>query len=131
MTIEIRKPYERTRVFTELSTEMLTQQSHGDSSDINAIVARFQRTGEMPPNPRGQEGQYVDCTPFSENITESYNRSIETLDEAGRLLSEREREQAEKAAAEQKELDELRQYKAQHSQPPKAEGASPPSDAAT
>lgn len=130
MVVAIRKPYQRIRVFTQLTTEVLTQQSHADSTDINSIVARFQRTGDMPPNPRGQEAQYVDCTPYSEDLTESYNRAVERLDEAGRLLSERKREEREAAAAKQKEVEEelesLRAYKARSA---RAEGEARGSEA--
>lgn len=125
----VRNRFQRVRVYRRLDQKSMTVQSEKDPSDVNVIVARFQRTGEMPPNPRGQEPQYVDCTPYQEDITEAHNRAIERLEEAGRDL-EKQRLEKEKADQEQarllnEELEELRKLK--KPQPPEAAGALPTS----
>lgn len=123
----IRKPWHQETVHRDCGAEILTQQSHAEQTDINYIVARFQRTGELPPNPRGQEGKYVDCTPYAEDLTEAYNSATQRLEEAGRELAQS-KEAKRKADEEQtrllnEELAELRELK--KSQPPKADGGSP------
>lgn len=47
--MQIRTRYSRERFITEFSGESVTEQSHGEACDINAIVARHARTGFLPP----------------------------------------------------------------------------------
>lgn len=75
----VRKWTDRTRLTEVFEGKDMTQQSHAESCDVNSIVTRFQRTGEMP---REREGFYDDVTGLQVELTEAYNRSRETLDAA-------------------------------------------------
>lgn len=94
--------------------ESKTQQSHRDSVDVNSIVKRFDRTGQLPP-PR-MEAQYGDVSGLNRPYAELIEESRQVLDKTGQFVEERdEKEKAAKLAqaeAEQKELAELRAQKA-------------------
>jgi len=60
--------------FTE--GESMTRQSEKASADVNAIVERFARTGQLPP--ARFEGSYADVTGLQGDLTELYNRSQDT-----------------------------------------------------
>jgi len=53
------------------SDEVLTDQSQAQQCDINLIVARYQKTGQLPPF---REGAYLDVSEFSD-YQESLNRA--------------------------------------------------------
>lgn len=55
--------------------ESRTRQSEKDSADVNAIVERFSRTGQLPP--ARFEGSYGDVTSLQGDLTDLYNRSQE------------------------------------------------------
>ncbi len=76
----IRQKRQPMRVHAYTSDEVMTIQSAKDETDVNRIVQRFQRTGELPPNPRGLQPQYVDCVPLQEDLTEALNKSHETIE---------------------------------------------------
>lgn len=76
----IRHPYERIRVQTPSGGESKTQQAHKDQTDINAIIARFDRTGVLPGNPN--QGVYADCTDLQTDLTEALQRTQEVLERA-------------------------------------------------
>lgn len=46
----------------------MTQQSHYDQTDVNAIVARFKRDGYMPPG--DVEPQYGDVSELNQSLTD-------------------------------------------------------------
>lgn len=50
----------RTRITTDCSSPILTEQSHANSVDINYIVAQFKKTGMMPQTLKTP--QYLDNT---------------------------------------------------------------------
>lgn len=60
MNIFVRPRRFRERVFHELVGESMCERSHADSVDVNKIVARFHRTGDLP-KPR-HEPIYEDVT---------------------------------------------------------------------
>jgi len=64
----IRNPYNRHRVQEAPEGASLTEQSHAEGSDINFIVRRFARTGQLPPPSR--EAIYADCTNLSGPLLE-------------------------------------------------------------
>lgn len=99
-----RKWYERQRTYTKIDGESMTSQSDRDPSDVNYIVRRFQRTGELPPNPRGLEPRYEDVTPLQENLTDAYNKALETTEAYNQLLTEQ--QQKEKLEEENKNTEE-------------------------
>lgn len=39
----------RERVFHQLEGESMTERSHADQTDINVIVSRYRRSGDLPP----------------------------------------------------------------------------------
>lgn len=63
-----RSPNSRTRYITTVEGPSATDTSHGNDTDINKIVARFDRTGQLPDGKNN--GQYVDCTPFNRDLTD-------------------------------------------------------------
>lgn len=72
-SLPVRPPWARVRFQTVNEEPSMTQQSHFDQTDVNAIVARFERTGVMPPPMR--PGQYADVTGLQGDFTEILNRS--------------------------------------------------------
>lgn len=55
-----------------------TQNSFGNDTDINTIMARFDRTGIFP-QPE-QPAQYADVTAYAGDITERFIQSQETIE---------------------------------------------------
>lgn len=99
--VSVRHPFERVRVFSCVRGESMTHQSHKNQCDVNAIVKRFDRTGELPPPTRPP--QYADVSELQGDLTERINLSREVLDTAGRALDEK--RQAEKEAKRQAQID--------------------------
>lgn len=54
-----------------------TQDSFGNDTDINTIMARFERTGILPPNTA--EPQYADVVDLQGDLTEIHQRSMEAI----------------------------------------------------
>lgn len=62
----VRKPYERVREGISFKgTEQMTVQHLKDETDINNIVKRYHRTGELPQAKR--EGSYEDVSELNED----------------------------------------------------------------
>lgn len=63
----------------------LTVQSHRDSANINNIIARFQRTGELPPATK--PAQYADISSVQQlDPTDALQLSRSTLQKVGEDL---------------------------------------------
>lgn len=60
--------------FTQGESE--TRQSEKASADVNAIVERFSRTGQLPP--ARFEGSYADVTAYQGDLTERYEWAMQT-----------------------------------------------------
>jgi len=91
----IRKPYERTRVPVDLEGQQSkTDRSHGNDTDINNIVARFARTGELPPG--NGEGDYADVTGLQNDLTEIIEKGRQAQNELHDLQIKQDAEQAAK-----------------------------------
>lgn len=73
-------PFARRRTQTEVDPVSMTQESHRDQTDVNAIVARFDRTGQLPPATR--QPQYGDVTDLQVDLTEAINRSRHAISTA-------------------------------------------------
>lgn len=58
--IKIERTKERTRVYTVNDEPTLTQQQFKDSCDINLILDRYMKTGELPINHK--VGRYLDLS---------------------------------------------------------------------
>lgn len=83
-----RHPRERFRIVTVIDGESRTHQSHADSCDIHKIIARFDRTGVLPPG-RG-EGTFADVSDLQgEDLTTLIERSNDTRSKVEGFLSAR------------------------------------------
>lgn len=104
MTSEIpvvRKPWERHRVQLTCPDPGKTVQSERDSTDINSIVARYQRTGHMPPG--RVPGQYGDVSAFNDyygNLLEKAQGDIAEAEAWFAREAERKAEAEKQAATE-------------------------------
>lgn len=92
----VRSPWSRLRLQTVIEGESMTVQSEKDLTDINNIVARFDRTGELPPG-RGP-GEYLDVTMLNGDLLEVMERSQEIIDKATVYFEGVEAEEAAEAA---------------------------------
>lgn len=79
-------PRSRTRLITLNTQPSVTDTSAGNDTDINHIMARFERTGQLPP--LQAEPHYIDCTEFSGDLTELINKAQTIRDTAERFISE-------------------------------------------
>lgn len=78
-TQRIRYHFQAPRVTWDCGTENYTNQADAASTDINNIVERFVRTGDLPIR-KDIQPQYGDVTPFQGDLTENYLRSKEHTD---------------------------------------------------
>ena len=80
----------------------------GNDTDVNNIVARFARTGIMPPS---KEAQYADVTHLQGDLAEMITKGKEAekeLQALDKTAKEQKASQAKKDAQELKELREAR-----------------------
>lgn len=93
----------RLRVLQFTTQPSKTRQAHADACDINNIVDRYHRTGQLPPTTR--QPQYGDVTALQGDRTDLINQSRATLETAGSNLQktreEQNKKQREKQNAEQ------------------------------
>lgn len=114
MTRLVRKPYERVRSPFQFpyGNEKVTDDSHGNDTEINKIIARFKRSGELPPGMDGQP-QYGDCSELQGDLT----AIIAKGEEARAAIEKLQMEQIEankKASEENKlELERLKKLEAE------------------
>lgn len=105
----IKKPYQRQRVYVDFTgVESVTDTSFGNDTDVNNIVARFSRTGELPQNT--STGQYCDVTNLQEDLTVLLQRSKDALAELDLLKANKAKEEAQTAldnAEKARQFDEL------------------------
>lgn len=90
-----RLPWMRERCPTEFIGESKTHQAHKDSCDVNKILKRYERTGQLPPATR--QPQFIDCTPLQGDLTDSINKSRETLQKTKEFVNDREEKAKRKA----------------------------------
>lgn len=92
--------YKRTRLQVDLSGQTKrVDTSHGNDTDVNKIVARFARTGQLPTNPI--EPQYADVTGLQGDLTEMIEKGKDAQKELTELENANQakiKEQAEKNA---------------------------------
>lgn len=75
---------DRTRVVTTIYGDSKVDASQGNDTDINKVVERFTRTGELPP-PR--PGQYLDCTELQGDLTEMLEKARQVQATAEEFIS--------------------------------------------
>lgn len=89
----IRNPYTRVRVQYQTLGESKTHQSHREAVDVNNIIARYERTGQLPP--ARVAPQYADVTGLQGDLTDLHNHSRATLDVADDFFKKRANEAAQ------------------------------------
>jgi len=85
----------------------------GNDTDVNNIVARFARTGELPP--ATSQGQYCDVTNLQGDLAEIITKGKEAQAELDRLQEAHNASQAEQAKKDAEELARLRAAQSAHS----------------
>lgn len=89
----VRKPYERVRLRSEGGGELITDQNPAQDTDVNKIVAKFMRTGTLPPSQK--KGVYADVSGLQGDLTEQIIKTQETL----KILEEKQKQNEEGAEA--------------------------------
>jgi len=106
----VRAAYDRLRVLEVPEGESLTSQDAKDACDINFLMARFSRTGEIPP--ASTVPVFQDNSSIPDNLGDAVMLSRSTLQTASDNLEKHQaklREDAQaKVAADLAELDRLR-----------------------
>lgn len=75
-----RKPWFRHQVQTKIEGESMTQQSHRDSVDVNKIIERYDRTGQLPP--MASNPVYGDVSAFARPFQEALDMAGITIEQA-------------------------------------------------
>lgn len=91
----LREQHVRERFRTDVIGESRTHQSHAQSCDVNWIISRYERTGELPRTKH--DGVYADVSALGGDLMEQALRARDVIDMSGGFLVQR---AAEKAAAE-------------------------------
>ncbi|AXH75349.1 MAG: internal scaffolding protein [Microviridae sp.] len=111
--IVARSPGQRLRLQIMSEGVSRTVQSEKDLTDINYIVAQFDRTGILPQG-RG-EGSYGDVSELNKPLQEVVDDSIRVMSEAKEFLevadSERKAKAKKQADDEREELEQFRKAK--------------------
>ena len=117
-TPNIRTPYTRVRQVAGIPSDSKTVKDAGNDTDVNNIVARFARTGELPPATR--EPQYGDVTAMQGDLTEIIAKgqaAQKALDDLQLAKTVENAKIAEENAKKLKEYEELRAKQQQNQQP--------------
>lgn len=116
---EIRKPYSRSRSTISFAGVMsVTDDTFGNDTDVNKIIARCKRTGE--PLPDVGSGVFTDCTGLQKDLSQLINEAKQTLDEYAQQQAEQKAEVERKAqsdAEKAKQFDELIKKQAEIQRP--------------
>ncbi len=77
---KVLKRYQRRRVVTDCSGPSRTEQSHREACDVNGILAKYRRTGVLPPmKSDGMYGDFVGLPDYQESLN-LVNRAREAFD---------------------------------------------------
>ena len=90
--VRVRGPFEDLRCVCTVKGESMTDNSHGNDTDINKIIARFDRTGVLPGNP-GKEGQFADVSGLNEDLGVLLEKSKGAMEQLAELQAELEEQQ--------------------------------------
>lgn len=107
-----KSPYDRVRSVTVIEGESMTDESHRESCDIHTIIRQFDRTGLLPPDPRGREPQYGDVSHLNRDLTSLIQDARDGNAVKDKILSDRKVKLETKRREEQLELEQLRAEKA-------------------
>lgn len=119
----LRKPFHRTR--SQLSfegRESKTDTSFGNDTDVNNIVARFARTGQLPP-PQGQP-QYADVTGLQQDLTTIIQKGKDAQKELDKHQRENDKQKQKQNDENAKQAKEFKAFKAQQEQQQQQEQSS-------
>lgn len=104
--MKLRKPYDRERVPVDLTGQKdMTDRSFGNDTDVNKIVARFSRTGELPPG--NGPGHHGDVTAMQQDLTEIIEKGRLAAAELHQLQIDQDARQQAEIAANKARLEEL------------------------
>lgn len=103
---------DRNRTQTPGGGESMTDGSFGNDTDVNKIIARFARTGELPGQ-LPQDGQFQDVTPFQEDLDTLINKTNHARKE---LEGIQKQAQAAQALQAKKDAEDLAAYRALQAQ---------------
>lgn len=81
----VRNSWCRERLKAKIDPVSMTQESHRDQTDVNAIIARFERTGHMPQN--REQPQYGDVSHLNDDLLVIINRAKDIIDTAETFAS--------------------------------------------
>lgn len=84
----VRHPAERMEVITVIEGESAVHADQGNDTDINRIVERFRRTGEMPPG--NGKGVYMDVSPLQQDLTEIMQKGQQAREQLIQMQAEQE-----------------------------------------
>lgn len=93
----VRNYWDRVRVQASCAGVSKTQQSHKESVDVNHIIKRFDRTGQLPP--ATQQGVYGDVSDLNAYYGEVVETAKANIAAAEAFFAEQKRIQQEKAKA--------------------------------
>jgi hypothetical protein len=93
----VREPFSRERLHTEIVGESRTHQSHRESCDVNWIISRYERTGELPRVKR--DGVYADVSALGGDLMEQAIRAQDVIITSEQFLVQRAAEKAAQEAA--------------------------------
>ena len=125
----IRKSWERTRATNNLAIgESVTDTSPGNNTNINEIVKRFARTGEMPEPPAGQpKGEYLDVTGLQEDLTTLINKQRSVIAETNKAQLAEKSKHDKKIQSQLQELKTLQEQQKQQQEAPNTATTDQPS----
>lgn len=93
----VRNYWDRVRVQASCAGKGKTQQNHKQSVDVNHIIKRFDRTGQLPP--ATVQGVYGDVSDLNAYYGEIVAQAKENIAAAEAFFAEQKRIQQEKAEA--------------------------------
>ena len=80
---KVRRPWERQRTVTPISSETDTVQDTYNDTNVNAVVARYTRSGYLPPAQKPPV--YADVTSLQGDLTEAIQRGNEARIELAKI----------------------------------------------
>lgn len=124
MTPHIRKPFDRERSITQFEGESKVDNSFGNDTNINHIIARFTRTGILPTPTT--EPQYGDVTHLQKDLTQLIDEGRSAAARAREAIQQQQRDAKEKQSQETQKLmqrvKELEALQAQSTAPDSSSG---------
>lgn len=88
-----------------------THQSHKEACDVNSIIRKYDNTGNLPMNSKG-EGQYADVTQLQGDLTEMLDQSRKTMLAVDEALTKRDLDAKQKEVLEKQKASEEAEIKA-------------------